>query len=129
MLCCIDTSGYFDDKLLHAFFGELEGILNPYPTLQCQLWYADARCHGPCTLQAIWNIPRPRGGGGTDFTPFFRAAADHWSHDEDAVCVYLTDGYGGFPEEPPEMPVLWVVTPGGAEAKVFPFGEVCRLLA
>lgn len=64
----------------------------------------------------------------TDFCPFFQAAADHWSQDQEAVCVYLTDGYGDFPEEPPELPVLWVVTPGGAQDDAFPFGEVCRLL-
>lgn len=129
VFCCIDTSGSIDDKQLLAFLAELAGILNAYPMLECRLWYADAECHGPYTLQDIRDTPRPRGGGGTDFSPFFQAATDHWSHDQEAVCVYLTDGFGGFPEQPPEMPVLWVVTPGGAQEEAFPFGEVCRLLA
>ncbi|MDJ0712864.1 MAG: hypothetical protein QNJ54_01430 [Prochloraceae cyanobacterium] len=44
------------------------------------------------------------------------------------VCVYLTDGYGDFPPEPPELPVLWVVTLGGLDLSEFPFGEAVRLL-
>jgi MoxR-like ATPase len=47
---------------------------------------------------------------------------------EHSVCVYLTDGYGDFPAEPPDLPVLWVVTPGGRALETFPFGEAVRLL-
>lgn len=128
VFCCIDTSGSIDDDQMLAFLAELSGILASYPMLDCRLWYADAVCYGPYALREIQDTPRPKGGGGTDFCPFFQAAADHWSQDQEAVCVYLTDGYGSFPEEPPELPVLWVVTPGGAQADAFPFGEVCRLL-
>ena len=45
------------------------------------------------------------------------------------VCVYLTDGYGTFPDPPPELSVLWVVTPGGLDLSQFPFGEAVRLLS
>ena len=45
------------------------------------------------------------------------------------VCVYLTDGFGSFPSDIPELPVLWVVTPGGLDLKQFPFGEAVRLLS
>jgi len=30
---------------------------------------------------------------------------------------------------PPDLPVLWVVTPGGLETEGLPFGEVARLLS
>jgi predicted metal-dependent peptidase len=43
------------------------------------------------------------------------------------VIVYLTDGFGDFPLEPPKLPVLWVVTPGGLAPEGFPFGEVVSL--
>lgn len=46
-----------------------------------------------------------------------------------AVCVYLTDGYGTFPNQAPELPVLWVVTPGGLDLSQFLFGETVRLLS
>jgi predicted metal-dependent peptidase len=44
-----------------------------------------------------------------------------------AVLVYLTDGFGTFPNKTPDHPVLWVVTPGGLESENFPFGNVVRL--
>jgi predicted metal-dependent peptidase len=42
--------------------------------------------------------------------------------------VYLTDGWGEFPEHPPHLPTLWVITPGGRDDADFPFGETVRLL-
>ena len=36
-------------------------------------------------------------------------------NNNDGVCIYLTDGYGYFPEKEPDLPVLWVVIPGVAE--------------
>lgn len=50
------------------------------------------------------------------------------SGDRQAVCVYLTDGYGEFPEEAPQLPVLWVVVPGGLPSEEIPYGEICRLI-
>jgi len=42
--------------------------------------------------------------------------------------VYLTDGYGDFPKQEPELPTLWVVVPGGLEDADFPWGGVVRLI-
>ena len=44
------------------------------------------------------------------------------------VAIYLTDGYGPFPDPAPKLPTLWVVTPGGLALEKFPFGERVRLL-
>ncbi|MEO0969478.1 MAG: VWA-like domain-containing protein, partial [Cyanobacteria bacterium J06639_18] len=54
---------------------------------------------------------------------------EKWNHLDTAVCVYLTDGYGDFPQVDPDVPVLWVVTPGGLNKDEFPFGEVVKLLS
>ena len=43
------------------------------------------------------------------------------------LCLYFTDGYGSFPDRPPESPVLWVVMPGGIESTGFAFGQVARM--
>jgi len=128
VFCCIDTSGSIDDELIRTFLGELTGILASYPMLECQLWYADAECYGPYEIDSLDGIPKPEGGGGTDFCPFLAAAAKAWSGEKEAVCVYLTDGYGEFPRQPPELPVLWVICPGGLPSEEIPFGEVCRLI-
>lgn len=125
---CIDTSGSIDDEQMSLFIGEVSGILSSYPMLDCKLWYADADCYGPYTIGGIREIPRPEGGGGTDFCPFFKAAMEAWSGDQEAICVYLTDGYGDFPEEAPQLPVLWVIVPGGLPSEDIPYGEISRLL-
>ena len=125
---CIDTSGSIDDEQMSLFIGEVSGILSSYPMLDCKLWYADADCYGPYTMSGIREIPRPEGGGGTDFRPFFKAAMEAWSGDQEAICVYLTDGYGDFPEEAPQLPVLWVIVPGGLPSEDIPYGEISRLL-
>ena len=125
---CIDTSGSIDDGQMSLFIGEVSGILSSYPMLDCRLWYADADCYGPYTIGGIREIPRPEGGGGTDFRPFFKAAMEAWSGDQEAICVYLTDGYGEFPKEAPQLPVLWVIVPGGLPSDDIPYGEICRLI-
>ena len=109
------------------FGGEVLGILRAYPHLTGVLYYADAALHGPFMLSD--PLPPPVGGGGTDFRPFFEAVDQAASPFGDGVCVYLTDGAGTFPAEPPPLPVLWVVTPGGRDLAAFPFGEAVRLLS
>ena len=124
----VDTSGSIDNKLLKIFLREVKGILNSYPHLKCELYYADADIYGAYELNLDSDIPQPKGGGGTSFVPFFRRISHDWDRMTTAVCVYLTDGYGKFPNTAPELPVLWVVTPGGLDLSQFPFGETIRLL-
>lgn len=136
---CIDTSGSVDDAQLTDFLSELRGILRAYPSVRCRLYYCDAACSGPFDVEAERPLPVAKGGGGTDFRPFFRASADPSAGlpfggspsasagVDDRLAVYLTDGEGTFPESAPRRPVLWVVTPGGAADHRFPFGEVVRM--
>lgn len=125
----VDTSGSVDDALIGQFLGEVRGILAAYPQLDGQLWYADAEVYGPYALDADQPLPKPEGGGGTSFRPFFAALAqESATRSGERLAVYLTDGYGDFPDAPPDGPVLWVVAPGGLASKEFPFGEVARLV-
>jgi predicted metal-dependent peptidase len=125
---CVDTSGSVDERQIRALVGEVQGILRAYPHVVCELFYADADVYGPYDLTAHGEIPPPIGGGGTDFRPFFAAVRERYDGREQAVCVYLTDGYGDFPAEPSDLPTLWVVTAGGRALDAFPFGEAVRLL-
>lgn len=124
----IDTSGSINDHQVQIFLSEVQSILLAYPHIRCQLYYADAALHGPYELTSYTSLPTPIGGGGTDFRPFFTKLTQDHSPGETAVAVYLTDGYGRFPRQPPPFPVLWVVTPGGRDSQHFPFGETVRLL-
>lgn len=125
----VDTSGSVDDVLIGQFLGEVRGILAAYPQLDGQLWYADAALYGPYPLGADAPLPKPEGGGGTSFRPFFAALArESATPSGERLAVYLTDGYGDFPAQSPDGPVLWVVAPGGLASEEFPFGEVARLV-
>ncbi len=128
VLVCVDTSGSVDEGELQIFLGEVVGILRAYPHLECELFFADAEVHGPFPLKVGAPFPKPMGGGGTDFRPFFTRIASHRFLANQTVAIYLTDGYGTFPERAPRCPVLWVVPAGGLEMEKFPFGEAVRLL-
>lgn len=126
----VDTSGSVGEQEMRLFLSEVRGILSAYPHLNCQLYYVDAQAYGPYSLSNDSEIPKPVGGGGTSFVPFFEKVKDaHTDWHSDGVCVYLTDGYGTFPQAPPTLPVLWVVTPGGLDLAKFPFGEAVRLFS
>ena len=59
----------------------------------------------------------------------FRSVGEKESRFGQEVAVYLTDGYGTFPDGPPPVETLWVVTPGGLASEEFPFGKAVRLLS
>lgn len=124
----VDTSGSVNAAQISALVAEVQAIVGSYPHLRCDLYYVDDRAYGPYALGPADAIPTPVGGGGTDFRPFFDAVEQRRAPHESGVCVYLTDGYGQFPAAAPDLPVLWVVTPGGLDADAFPFGEAVRLL-
>lgn len=122
---CIDTSGSVDDGLVKSLLAEVQAIARAYPGLEGVLFYADAALYGPHSLE---EPATPQGGGGTDFRPFFEHIHTHHEPYLGGVCIYLTDGFGDFPAETPELPTLWVVSPGGLDSASFPFGEVVRLV-
>jgi predicted metal-dependent peptidase len=123
----IDTSGSIDNQILRIFLSEVRGILDAYPHLKCDLYYADAAAYGPYELDPNSKFPPPEGGGGTSFVPFFQAIKADQQEQLSSLCIYLTDGYGDFPAPAPAAPTLWVVIAGGLESTEFPFGEVVRI--
>jgi predicted metal-dependent peptidase len=124
----IDTSGSVNPTLLALFMSEIHGILGAYPHLECDLYYVDCDAHGPYSISIDSPMPPPEGGGGTSFIPFFDRVRAAWDEHSQAICIYLTDGYGEFPTPAPALPTLWVVTPGGLDLARFPFGEAVRLI-
>ena len=123
----VDTSGSINDQQIQVFLGEVQSILLAYPQLRCDLYYADAALHGPYPVTPYGSLPTPVGGGGTDFCPFFAKLEQDHSPWVTTVAVYLTDGFGRFPSQPPSFPTLWVITQGGRDSAQFPFGETVRL--
>lgn len=98
-LIAVDTSGSVDDEAVKALVAEVQGILGAYPHVRAELYYADTEAYGPYPLSAGSEIPPAQGGGGTDFRPVFGKVEEH----NPDLLVYLTDGYGDFPEIPPRV--------------------------
>jgi len=123
----VDTSGSIDNEAIVAFVSEVRAILEAYPHLKCDLCYIDTQIYGPYALTHDSHLPPPEGGGGTDFRPFFEHIEKNTNGYETQVAIYLTDGWGDFPDYAPSIPALWVVLPGGRDVEQFPFGETIRL--
>jgi predicted metal-dependent peptidase len=123
----IDTSGSVPKAALEAVAGEIEAYLRTFPATTLEVVYADARVTGRVSLTAA-DLPlqlEPVGGGGTAFGPALAALAD--DEEPPACVVYLTDLLGRFPDEPPPMPVLWMVFGQPLAVATPPFGRLVLL--
>lgn len=106
----IDTSGSIGERELSAFLGELNGILQMVMPETLTVVPIDARVHEkgikeytPGDEIVDWKA---HGGGGTDFRPAWA-----WLKDKPDTyrVIYLTDGYGDFPDGS-EIPTFWLMT-------------------
>jgi predicted metal-dependent peptidase len=122
---CLDTSGSVSQKELSQFYSEVYGLLCQSPETEVDLYFADAELHGPYPLMFESELPEPKGGGGTDFRPFFNKLNEADNQELPRLAIYLTDGYGTYPQEP-EYPVLWVINEGGLNCNKIPWGQRIR---
>ena len=118
----IDTSGSIDQHTLNTFGSEISAVIDEVRPEETEVGYCDTEINHVDTFkdneQPQFNM---HGGGGTDFRPPFQRNIDEQIT---PVCmIYLTDGYGAFPEQEPDYPVLWVMTTD----VVAPFGETVRI--
>lgn len=131
IVAAIDTSGSMDRKLLGAVLAELDGVRS-ISQAALTLIECDAEIKAVSTYEP-WDVPhldfsrrKFRGRGGTDFRPPFewvRRCPDQGLPPADAL-IYLTDGFGPFPEQPPFHPTLWVMF---SNAVAPSFGTVLRM--
>ena len=113
----IDTSGSMISDL-DRIIREIENLLKTmeinnlyYSMVDTEVQYFDL----------IKKVPKEvLGHGGTCFHPIFNLLKE--KEITPKVLIYLTDGYGSFPPNPPEFPVIWLTE---SDSKVkFPFGVV-----
>ena len=130
VVVCVDTSGSVNRTMLSEFLAEVRAIVGAHAHVRATLYFADAALDGPYELSATAPLRKPRGGGGTDFRPFFARVAENLNPHGHSVLVYLTDGYGTFPKvEPLGAATIWAVSERGLAADRFPFGTVIRMVA
>jgi predicted metal-dependent peptidase len=119
----LDTSGSIDGELLGRFLAEISAMC-AFNQRNLVLLIGDAAVHQIIEIDwrdAASELSRIKytGGGGTDFRPLIKAAAEC----EPDALIYLTDLYGETGDEP-NFPVIWA-THGIAGAA--PWGEQINL--
>lgn len=118
----IDTSGSVDSAMLAAAKAELDAVIEDVQPSFVTVYYADSAVQHTDHFTRGESVEwRPKGGGGTDFRPVFRACEEA---EYPPIClVYITDLYGTMPADE-NVPVLWVTN---NENVTVPFGEIVRI--
>ena len=120
VVVAVDTSGSITKENIEEFSAELNKInhlVDEVTAISC-----DCRVHEVVKLtsfkQFLSGKFQFKGGGGTAFEPVFDRVKELGASPE--LLIYLTDGWGSFPEKKPSYPVIWVLTRGGNAA---PWGK------
>lgn len=110
VVAAVDTSGSMR-HLLAAAASELTGVLSAGGG-DVEFMAIDERVHAVKKVRNIQEALRLFvGGGGTDFRPAFEELAKRRTQPD--VVVFITDGYGPAPCQPPPYRVIWAVLGGG----------------
>lgn len=118
----IDTSGSISKKDLKIFLSHIYSIISMYPQLRGLVTSCDAAPMDFYEITAdtnVLDIPLT-GGGGTDFVPVFDLIEKEKV--TPSVLIYFSDGYGRFPTEKPDYPVIWVMSTKEENLRI-PFGR------
>jgi len=125
IIIAIDTSGSVSDEELKMFLAEIYEIQKIYP-IEIKIIQADAKVQKVDTLRKGQTFNGEiEGRGGTNFIPVFKYIKE--KHLNVDLLLYLTDGFGDFPNKQPSYNVLWVLTEDGIEQNEIPFGRTLRL--
>lgn len=107
VLVGVDTSGSMgSDEMLQAAV-ECDAILKAVDA-EVHVCVCDAKVHAEGRVSSVRKmVAMLKGGGGTDFRPVFRFAEAQ--RPRPSLLVFLTDGFGPAPDEPPAgIHVIWV---------------------
>lgn len=116
----IDTSGSCLGDL-PKFFSELKSLVEQngrytVDVIQCDAAVASHETYddsvNPLEIDSADDI-EVHGCGGTSFTPVFEYVKENGI--EPDCLIYFTDGYGDAPENPPNYPVMWILTSDGTD--------------
>jgi predicted metal-dependent peptidase len=125
-----DTSGSMSESDLRDIVGELRAFRETFP---CRLTViqADAQIQDVQQFAEFdgTEVPKTltlRGRGGTSFRPVFEWLGQE-SSQSSVVVLYATDGFGDFPAQAPQWPVIWLLTADGVAQQRIPFGMCIRL--
>jgi predicted metal-dependent peptidase len=122
VLWCRDTSGSVGSEELAVSYNELYEMKRQ-TGVSVAVQDFDHGLQGPLLDLDAVSVKKAaefRGRGGTEFSEPLKLAAQM----RPDVCIITTDGYAPFPDPPPGVPVMWLITHNGAKP---PWGMVIRL--
>jgi len=125
----VDTSGSMSSHSLGSILSFLDSLRKAHNSslsvIQCDANIQDDKTYEPWDDPDFENF-KFYGRGGTDFQPVFKLLHKKAQAGMRFDClIFFTDGYGPFPERPPEFPVLWVFYGNNFTP---PFGEVLKVV-
>jgi predicted metal-dependent peptidase len=124
IVVAVDTSGSISQQMMDHFMTEVGSIIDDVHPRQLYLMQCDARVQEvrECSDSGDLKGAKLKGGGGTDFRPVFEKIEEEIG--EPDCLVYLTDGFGCWPDKKPSYPVIWGdITPAQHRVR-YPFGDV-----
>jgi len=124
VVVAVDTSGSITQEELNSFIAETREILRAFPRTKGWLIDCDAEVGKVVDIKKAKTQVKFFGGGGTSHIPVFEEIKKRKLNPKVVIC--FTDLYTEFPDKKPIYPVLWLVTPNGADIKP-PFGRVIRM--
>lgn len=122
----LDTSGSMGRDETSAALNEANGICL---AVGCEVDFlaCDSEVGKACKVKNVRDLmSKMVGGGGTDFRPVIEELMRRPRHERPDVLVYLTDGDGPAPTEPPPFKVIWVLV-GRYKRKPAAWGEVIEI--
>jgi predicted metal-dependent peptidase len=130
VVVAVDTSGSAE-TLLPKFMGELVSLLETFGRYEMRLIQCDAAVQSDEVYDETNPFPiddpssfKWSGFGGTSFCPVFKYIEENAY--ECTMLIYLTDGIGDAPKDPPPYPVLWILSKDGANYDFCKWGQKTR---
>jgi predicted metal-dependent peptidase len=114
IVVAIDTSGSTTDDLPY-FLAELKAIVSTFGRYDITFIECDSKIQNVRNYNEWEHFENEKfefhGFGGTNFNPVFNYINEKVT--EPKLLVFLTDGFGEAPVNPPQYPVLWILTRDG----------------
>jgi len=125
----VDTSGSMDDRMVQVVLDQVAYVTSIIKPKSTTLLQHDATITDVQTFDYNDEFPsgiKIHGRGGTNFIPVFEWVEENLDEPPSAL-ILLTDGYGPWPVDPPDYPVLWILIDSPELEKDIPYGEVALI--
>ena len=122
----IDTSGSVEGALVKRFVSETYSLLKStesfFAQVNIRIMQCDAHVQSDVAIHSAQDFDRYmdnfelRGFGGTDFRPVFQRIDEHveaGDFENLRGLIYFTDGYGSYPQRPPDYETVFVFADEG----------------